>query len=46
MIFGLKMVNVKMYLIHIEKFVFMLKQRNYDITYDIIDRRGHCDLTL
>ncbi len=31
---------------HSEKFVSALKQRNYDITYDIVDGRGHCDLTL
>lgn len=31
---------------HSEKFVLELQQRNYDITYDIADGRGHCDLTL
>lgn len=31
---------------HSEKFIAELKQRNYDYTYDIVDGRGHCQLTL
>lgn len=30
---------------HSDKFVFEMKKNNYDITYDIVPDRGHCDLT-
>ena len=31
---------------HSNKFVSALKEKNYDVTLDIIEGRGHCDLTL
>lgn len=31
---------------HSEKFVAEMKIRNYDLTYDVVAGRGHCELTL
>lgn len=31
---------------HSEKFIAELKQRKYDYTYDVVNGRGHCKLTL
>lgn len=31
---------------HSNKFVRAMKEKNFDVTYDVVEGRGHCDLTL